>query len=672
MRIYALTVFSSAFLLFLLQLITAKRILPWYGGSAAVWTTCLVFFQVVLLFGYAYSDWSARRLTPKQQAVLHGSLLLLSLALLPVTPDASWKPDDSANPHWRILGLLGATIGLPYFLLSTTNPLIQSWFARSYPGSSPYRLFALSNLAAMLALLGYPSAIEPWLTTSAQARHWSLAYAAFVALCSAAAWHHLRSAVPFGAPAAQPEPAAPPPAPGMQLLWAGLAAMGSFLLLAVSSHLSQDIAAVPLLWVLPLSIYLLSFILCFDSRRWYRRDLFLGLLAVALCALAWRPSGGPLLSKPLFQIGLFSAGLFIACMFCHGELNRLRPEPRHLTRFYLMIALGGALGALLVGIVAPLVLPGFYELEIGLAALAALGLYQVRERRFVILCAGATVLLVAAGSALYRINAFTDGTVLITRNFYGVLRVKEQRDSANPERDRRELMHGTITHGDQYPHPRVRRAVGTYYRTTSGIGRTLIALLPRPSARVGVIGLGVGTIAAYGRPGDVYRFYEINPAVVQIAGREFSYLKYSMAKIETAPGDARLNLEREPSQQFDVLAVDAFAGDAIPVHLLTSEALAVYLRHMKPGGVIAFHLSNHFLDLAPVVRRLADAYGLKAAYIADRAQDNGGFDSDWVLLSADQAFLELPVIKAATSPIPQRPGAPLWTDDFSNLLQVLK
>ncbi|MDH3319154.1 MAG: fused MFS/spermidine synthase [Betaproteobacteria bacterium] len=670
MPLYALSISASAFLLFLLQLITAKQILPWFGGAAAVWITCLVFFQAVLLLGYAYADWSSRRLTPKQQAVLHGLLLALSLALLPITPDASWQPQAAADPVWRILALLAATIGLPYFLLSTTTPLLQSWFVRTYAAANPYRLFALSNLASMLALLGYPSAIEPWFSTSAQAQAWSLAYAAFVALCAAAAWHSLRSIPPGGIPSAD-APRHEAVAPGMQLRWAALAATGAFLLLAVTNHLTQNIAAAPLLWVLPLSIYLLTFILCFDRRPWYRRNLFLGLLAVALCALAWRPADGALISKALFQIGLFSAGLFIACMFCHGELYRLRPAPRHLTRFYLMIALGGALGALLVGLAAPLVFPGYCELDIGLAALAALGLYAVRERALAIRCIGAGVLLFTLGSALHRFSAFAEDTVLMTRNFYGVLRVREQRDPANPERDRRLLLHGTVTHGDQLPHPRYRRALGTYYQTTSGIGRTLIALR-RPGARVGVIGLGVGTLAAYGRPGDLYRFYEIDPAVVQIARREFSYLEDSFAHVETVLGDARLQLEREPGQQFDVLAVDAFAGDAVPMHLITREALAVYLRHIRPGGVIAFHVSNDFLDLPAVVLQLAEARGLKAAHVFDDAESRGGFSSDWVLLTTDPAFIDLPEIRAATVPTRPRPDRRVWTDDFNNLLQVLK
>lgn len=668
MILYALTIFASAFLLFLLQLVTAKQILPWFGGSAAVWTTCMVFFQSVLLFGYAYSDWSIRRLAPKLQAAVHAALLASSLLLLPIMPDASWKPGGDDNPALRILGLLTITIGLPYFLLSTTSPLIQAWFARTYPNRSPYRLFALSNLASMLALLGYPLAIEPWLTTTLQAKSWSAGYAVFAVLCSATAWYGLRAAPAGHVRAAQDDTAIGPlPTPGMHLLWVSLAAMGSILLLAVTNHLAQDIASIPLLWVLPLSIYLLTFILCFDGRGWYRRNLFLGLLAVCLCAMAWGLGDRTL----KLQISLFSAGLFVACMFCHGELNRLRPAPAHLTRFYLMVSLGGAVGALLVGILAPLVLPAFFELGIGLAVLAALGIYQVRDNKL-FAAIGFAVMLFTTGAVIYKSTptVFADHSVLVTRNFYGVLRVLEFR-TADPDLDRqRALIHGQTMHGEQYPSERWRRVPTTYYQTNSGIGRALLSFR-QPGTRVGVIGLGVGTIAAYGKPGDVYRFYELDPAVLQIAQREFTFLKYSSAKIEHVLGDARLNLEREADQQFDVLAVDAFSSDAIPMHLITSEALALYLRHVRAGGVIAFHVSNKYLNLPPVVKRLAEEHGLKTSYMVDKMADNPT-TSHWVLLTASQAFLDLPHIKAATLDIQARPDWRLWTDDFNNLLQVFK
>ena len=671
MPLYALTIFISAFLLFLLQLIAAKQILPWFGGSAAVWATCLVFFQVALLFGYAYSDWVISRFQAKRQAVVHTGLLILSLALLPIIPDASWKPGGAENPALRILLLLTVTVGLPYFLLSTTSPLLQAWFARTHPGTSPYRLFALSNLASMLALLSYPLAIEPWISTTLQAQIWSVLYAVFVILCGTVAWRGLQSASnPSSISPAQDTAHEPPPTPATHWLWAALAAMGSVLLLAVSNHLTQDVASIPLLWVLPLSIYLLTFILCFDGRGWYRRNLFMGSLGVLICVMAWWLADYRLNSGLLFQVSLFSIGLFISCMFCHGELNRLRPAPRYLTRFYLMISLGGAIGALLVGIVAPLIFSGVYELALGLSALAGLWLYQMRSSRRVYLAIGIGVLLFTTAAALFKITIFTDKAKLVTRNFYGVLRIHES-NPGNIDHFRRTLTDGITIHGEQLPNGRYWRTPTTYYSQNSGIGRTLLAL-GQPGARVGIVGLGAGTIAAYGKPGDVYRFYEINPSVIQIANREFSYLPRSEAKIETVLGDARLNLEREPSQRFVVLVVDAFSSDAIPMHLITSEAISVYLKHLVPGGVLAFHVTNKSLNLAPVVQNLADAHGLKTAYIAEKREDNNLYPSKWMLLTRNQAFLDLNSIRAASTPVESRPDWRLWTDDFNNLVQVLK
>jgi SAM-dependent methyltransferase len=672
MPLYAATIFFSAFLLFLLQPITAKQILPWFGGSAAVWTTSLFFFQTTLLLGYAYSDAVARRLPPKAQAKLHIVLLALSFALLPIVPGTQWKPLGGENPSFLILGLLAATIGLPYFLLATTSPLVQAWFARSFPGRSPYRLFALSNLASMLALLGYPFALEPWVTTRIQSYGWSAAYVVFALLTAASAWLSLRAGKPVapgGASIRNTSEALP--AFGRQLLWTLLAATGSYLLLAVSNHISLNIASIPLLWIAPLSIYLLTFILCFDSTRWYRREIFLAMLAAALGVMAWTLADQDLTHRLELQIGVFGAGLFIACMFCHGELARLKPLPRHLTRFYLMVALGGALGSALVGLLAPLVLPAYFELALGLVFCAALFVFQVRRMHPVFVVLALASLLFSVGAAGWGINAFYENTVSATRNFYGVLRVQEwNKGTANY---RRSLISGTILHGTQYPSPELERRPTTYYTQTSGIGRALESLHPslRP-LKVGVIGLGTGTIATYGSKGDVYRFYEINPAVIGIARRDFSFLAKSDATIEIALGDARLSLEREAPQRFDLLAIDAFSSDAIPVHLITAEALAIYRRHMKPGGIIAFHLTNRYLNLVPVVQKLAEAQGLRAVLVADDGEDPMGSRSDWVLLSDSETALGKEPIDEAAEAIEPRPDWRLWTDDFNNIVQVLK
>jgi SAM-dependent methyltransferase len=680
MPLYAATIFVSAFLLFLVQPVMAKQILPWFGGTAAVWTTCLVFFQTALLAGYAYSDLAMHRLTPRAQIGAHTVLLVLSLVLLPIVPAGQWKPAGTENPSWLILGLLTATIGLPYFLLSTTSPLVQAWFARSRPGESPYRLFALSNLASMLALVGYPFLFEPWVPTRTQALLWSAGYALFVALTAVSGWTSLKritsprsaspAAVPNGGPADGPDDA--PPSLARQMLWCALAATGSLLLLAVSNHITQNVASVPLLWIVPLALYLLTFILCFDSTGWYRRHMFLAMLAAGLPVMAWTLADSKYTHDLAIQMAVFCAGLFLACMFCHGELVRLRPSPRYLTRFYLMMSLGGALGSVLVGILAPVVLPAYFELAGGLLVAALLLAWQVRREHLVFSVLAVASVLGTAGCAVWSVREFYEGTVAASRNFYGVLRVQEfARDSAINHR--RSLVHGTILHGTQYLSPALRRQPTTYYTQTSGIGRAIEGLHPslRP-LRIGVIGLGTGTLAAYGAKGDVIRFYEINPKVPEIAREYFSFLTDSEATIEIARGDARLSLEREAPQQFDVLAIDAFSSDAIPVHLITAEALGVYKRHMKPGGIIAFHVTNRYLDLIPVVAALSQVQNMYMIHIADEGEMATASRSDWLLLSDRRESLDRPQLTDAATEVEQREDWRLWTDDFNNIVQVLK
>ncbi|HQR77107.1 MAG TPA: hypothetical protein PLR35_11850, partial [Burkholderiaceae bacterium] len=373
---YAATIFLSAFLLFLVQPIIAKQILPWFGGSSAVWTTALVFFQSTLLAGYAYADLT-HRLGARRQTFLHVGLLIVSLLSLPILASAGWKPQGDEAPILRILLLLTATIGLPYFLLSTTTPLLQAWYWRRFREAVPYRLFALSNFASLLALLGFPVLFEPWFSLPQLGWGWSILYLAFVLFCSATAWVSLKGTSGAEVPAvAHDQATAAPPAPPAtsdQLRWLALAAMGSVMLLAVTNHVTQNVASVPFLWVLPLSLYLLSFVLAFDHPRWYRQPVFVALVALAVPAMAWLI---PSLDLKL-AAAVFFAGLFVACMFCHGELARMRPDPRYLTRFYLMLSLGGALGAVLVAIVAPLVLSGYFEVNIALVLLALLVLLQL-------------------------------------------------------------------------------------------------------------------------------------------------------------------------------------------------------------------------------------------------------------------------------------------------------
>ena len=672
MPLHAATIFLSAFLLFLVQPVLAKQILPWFGGAAIVWTLCMVFFQFVLLLGYAYAHWMTSRVPGRRQATVHIVLLVGSLAFLPITPDAAWKPAGEDSPVVRILALLFATIGLPYFLLSSTSPLVQAWFARAFPGSSPYRLFALSNFASMLALLGYPFLFEPWFGSPQQSKWWSVGYGGFVVLCGVLAWK-CRDLPALTVEGGQVAAHANEPAPRFPriLLWLALSAMGSVMLLGVSNHLTQNISSVPLLWVVPLAVYLLTFILCFEGRGWYKRDTYLANLVWILCVMAWLLADKSMQFEMGWQILGFTVGLFLVCMFCHGELARLRPGPRHLTLFYLVVSAGGVLGGVLVGIVAPVTLPGYLELEIAIVVIAVLALLVNLDRPVPIMAMIALVIGGTFAALVYRIQTFTEDTVHIERNHYGVLRVKEN-TSRIDEGDvkYRSLVHGSILHGEQYLSEKYRRSATTYYKTSSGIGRALLSLEGK-AARVGVIGLGAGSLAVYADADDTYRFYDINPAVIRVANTWFTYLKDSPGKMETVLGDARLSLEREPPQDFDLLAVDAFSGDSIPVHLITYEAFTEYLRHLKPEGVIAFHVSNRFLDLKPVLLAIAEKHKLEYAYIHETGEA-GGTTSDWVLITRHKPFILRPDIVEATEPVAPRPDWRLWTDDFNNLFQVYR
>ncbi len=668
--LYAITIFLSSFLLFLVQPLIARLILPWFGGTAAVWTTCMLFFQCILLAGYAYAHATSAKLGPRGQAILHTILLAAAAATLPILPDPSWKPEGGGEPISRILLLLTATVGLPYLLISSTSPLVQAWFSRARPGANPYRLFAVSNFASLLALVGYPLFVEPNLTNGQQVYGWSWMFAGFAVLCSALAWTAAK-AQPGALANASAVVADAPALRGREIaLWLALSATGSVILLAVTNHITQNIAAIPLLWLAPLTLYLLTFILCFEGQGLYRQAWWWPVVLAAVGAMAW------LLVEPdhqfdlYVQLGVFLTGLFIACMFCHGELYRLRPANRHLTAFYLWVSVGGALGGLFVAVVAPLAFKAYYELGIGLAACALLAAIVYRSLNRIALGASLVLLLGTTGAVTYDAIKFQDYARLTVRNFYGVLRVKEYGTEGEEDHLRR-LLHGTIMHGEQYMNGSKRQELTSYYQVTSGIGKAIASKQAGGPIRVGVVGLGTGTLAGYGRKGDFYKFYDINPAVVTIARSDFKYLGDSEAKIEVALGDARLTLERDAPEKFDVLAVDAFSSDSIPVHLITREALAVYLRHMKPGGIVAFHVSNRFLNLGPVVGQLARISGAHAVSVYEKGEEDRT-QSDWVLVSLDRKALEDKVIKDVSEPVEERPLWRLWTDDYNNLVQILK
>lgn len=681
---YALTIFLSAFLLFLVQPLIAKQILPWFGGSASVWNTCMLFFQTLLLAGYAYADRSVQHLNAKRQVILHAVLLVLSLLCLPIIASESWKPQGDEDPIIRILGLLVATIGLPYALLSTTTPLIQAWYWRSFKQAVPYRLFALSNAASLAALLGYPTLIEPFFGGRQTALVWSVGYAIFALLCIWVGWKSISAPASLSstvegrslAPQSHEDESAAgktqqgstqSPPLSARLAWIVLSALGSAVLLAVTNHLTQNISSVPFLWVLPLALYLITFIICFDRPGWYHRGFWGVAAAISLPVMVYFAD-----SLALFQVsGLYAAGLFAVCMFCHGELASLKPHPSQLTRFYLAMSLGGALGALSIAIGAPLLLSGYYELHITLAVIALVLLWRSFDSTWIwrLSSAGlvaAVLFLVHDGLEAYRL-----GIREMERNFYGVVRTRDYPS----EPGFRYMLHGAINHGGQLQGEPFEMMPATYYSPNSGYGR-LFQAMPEGPKRVGLIGLGAGALAAYAQSGDQWVIYEINPAVVDLAKKEFSFLDRMKAPYEIVLGDGRLALEREAPRQYDVLAVDAFSGDSIPIHLVTKEAMAAYVKHLAPGGVIVFQATNRFVDLPPVAKRLADAFGLEAVLVEDSPQFTTGperwyLHTDQIIMTKNKDVLKHPAFKEA-KPISLRPDVGVFTDDHSNLLRILK
>lgn len=681
MLFYALTIFLSAFLLFQVQPVIAKMILPWFGGTAAVWATCLLFFQSALLLGYFYSHGIVKRLKPRQQWMLHSALLLVCLALLPITPNPAWKPLTPDAPIFRILGLLAATIGLPYFLLSTTGPLIQAWYVQSNPGSIPYRLFALSNLASMLALLSYPPLIEPNLTLHHQAWIWSGGFVLFAVLCIFTGWRSQRSAVAVEDKAAE-DPAPQPPGRSLYLMAIGLAAVPSMLLLSLTTHMSMDLAPIPFLWIVPLALYLLTFILCFDAEGWYRRIWFLAALPFAIAIIGWLmnldPSERPDLRLTITEYAL---AFFVICMCCHGELARMKPHPKFLTGYFLMVSIGGAVGGVFVALVAPYVFNANYELPLSLCccvAIACLVLFRDGNWPFgKDLLGWPAIALFTLGALLIgglarEMREMVSGSLLVVRNFYGELRVN-QHEGVYDWEGHRSLVHGAINHGEEYTHPARRREIATYYCPDTALGLVMGTRSIGQIQRVAVIGLGTGTIASYSRMGDLYRFYEINPLVRQIANQQFWYLKLAEGLVEVEMGDARLSLERESPQNYDTIAVDAFSSDSIPVHLLTREAMQLYFHHLKPDGVVAVHISNRYIDLKPVLERAANAIG-KQAWVVETDDDDEGkcYGTTWVLITANKTMLERPEFQKGGAPPKPAPWLPVWTDDYSNIYKVLK
>lgn len=710
---YAFSVLLSAFLLFQIQPMIGKFILPWFGGTPTVWSTVLLFFQALLTGGYAYAYWLLGRLRDRLQGIVHLVLLGLSLGLLvlaaltwpsPLTPDASWRPQDSDLPVWEIFKILAVSVGIPYLVLSSNSTLMQAWFGRDDHTQVPYRLYALSNIGSLVALISYPVLFEPNLTLRAQAYLWSAGYVVFALT---AAYLALRTYRRAQAGDAQPESTSQPaegqrPGVGVHLLWIGLAACASALLISVTSQITQEVAVIPFLWVVPLTVYLLTFVLAFSGGRGYSRRLYLVAFLLITLVSIWM-----LVKWPPFdiitQIVIYLLLLFICCMICHSEVFKLRPHPRFLPSFYLMVAVGGAAGGIYANLLTPYLFPtGFWELQwAAIACGVLLAVIMQVERPPVlrrpkgkarrqaapsrsgfkpVVIAASAGLLVLSVLIVLVMRAISTDTLLSTRNFYGVLRVWEI-NTEQPGLLADQMTHGKTVHGFQFRAADLRRMPTTFYAEKSGVGLSILNHPARPgNLRIGVLGLGIGVLAGYGQPGDVLRFYEINPDVIRIAegqGSYFSFLKDSPADIHVIPGDARVSLERELAtdgpQNLDVLVLDAFSGDAIPLHLLTKEAFEIYLKHLKPDGIVAINVSNRYFNLDLEVYRLADELGLGAALIEDIGDDIHSYDSIWMLLTRNQDFLKLPAIASRTAQRPRIPTSlPVWTDDFSNLLQILK
>jgi spermidine synthase len=668
--LFASVVFLASFLLFLVEPMAGRQLLPALGGSAAVWITCLVFFQTALLFGYLYAHWLVRR----PSFIVHLSLLLLAVvaAILWVLRSRLIE-NGAAHPILTVFSALSLSIGLPFLVLSSTSPLLQVWWARVETGKIPYRLYALSNVASLLALALYPSVIEPRFTLHAQRLTWCCGFAVFAILSTLLAVKTRSSTA--GSPQAIDDDLSAPRSPrSHKLLWVLLPMSAAMQLSAVTSYITSNLAAIPLLWILPLAVYLLTLILAFQFRVRLPWGIIARFMVVMLGALAYsltKANGTwPLWLSLLF----FLVELFLACIFCHSAATGLRPQrASEATLFYLLFAAGGAIGSFLIGIAAPLLFDFNLDLPIAFLVTALLALAvnwrgPWSQRLLWVVASAAMLVLVF----MVR-HAYEQNTIVAERNFYASLRVSQDLFTY-PGATVRTLMNGSIQHGTQiFGSNELRHTPTTYYAIDSGVGLALRFCCGSRTRNIGVIGLGAGTLAAYGHRGDHIRFYDINPAVPAIAQNVFTYLRESAAQIQIVEGDARTSLARESPQHFDVLVVDAFSGDAIPIHLLTTEALALYRRHLAPNGVLAFHISNRHVDLAPAIALLAASAGMQARRVSTNSTPQPGeYTSTWMLVTADPDFFAQPELSAVARLPERKPSLKVWTDDYSALLPLIR
>jgi len=663
-------VFLASFLLFLVEPIAAKQLLPVLGGSAAVWITCLVFFQTALLCAYLYAHWLARR----QGLFVHFALLVVALgSATGWTMRGVATGSGADHPFLTLLTALATSIGLPFLALGATSPLMQVWWSRLHRAGVPYRLFALSNLASLLALGLYPALIEPNLTLRAQRVVWCCGFALFVVISGILAWKTRAKSGEIAIAQDDIGKDEPPTTLRDKLLWVLLPMGASIQLSAVTSYITANVAPIPLLWILPLTVYLLTLILAFQFKRFLSNGIATRFLVVMLCDLAYFLSHTDNSLPLLVTILSFLAEVFFACLFCHGAACAIRPKREsEATLFYLLFAAGGALGSLLIGVASPLLFRFNYDLPITFLITALLALAVVWQWRWneKLLWSVASILM--AVLLVWVHVAYQRWTTVAVRNFYGSLRVKQ--DHSYPGATVRTLMNGMIQHGTQiFGTAQLRRTPTTYYAEDSGVGLALRLCCADRARNIGVIGLGAGTLAAYGRTGDHIRFYEINPAVAPIAENVFTYIRESGAQITIVDGDGRMALAREAPQHFDVLVVDAFSGDAIPLHLLTREAVELYRKHLAPGGIIAFHISNQHVDLEPPIALLARDSNMRAVRVSTAVKpDLGEFNASWILMSGSPAFFEQREVQKAGKTLELKSGLKLWTDDFSSLLPVLR
>lgn len=672
---YSVTIFLSAFLIFLVQPIIGKIILPVYGGAPAVWTTCMVFFQAVLLLGYGYAHLLVSRCSSRARFRIHLSVLFFACITLPLSAAQLTAGATGLNPIASIFVSLLIGIGLPYFAMTATAPLLQGSLTKYGQNDSIYKLYAVSNIGSLGALFLYPAIFEPSLKISGQLDIWSLGFLVVSVLVSAVLW---RTDVKKSDFESLPLVSETSPITGHQVyLWAILSACGSVILLAASNQISQNIAAVPFLWILPLALYLMSYIAAFSGYPLYSLKVWFTIFTIALffkiywALTIFHPSLG-------FRLIGECVVVFASLMLCHGELARQRPKTESLTIFYFTSSLGGVLGSLFVACAAPFVYQNYSEVAFGflLCALLTIIASLIRSTSHLFSSSGriktAISLATLAAFAVSLVIDRDEKSLISRRSFFGVVSVTEK-NSDIPDYHFLRMHHGTIVHGTQLQAAGKRTIPTTYYGEQSGIGIVLQKYKSGKPRRIGVIGLGTGTIAVYGTKDDFFRYYEINNDVTEIAESIFSYLKDSKSRYEIIPGDARISLSLEESNQFDILLVDAFSGDSIPTHLLTREAGTEYLRHVNQEGILVFHVSNQFLDLVPVVSNVATELGLSAYSVKDPGiLARGQSESTYVIVPRRPFSPQLLAATPALIRLETVDGQRSWTDDYSDLFSVLR